>query len=937
MAQEQDDIFAELGISPDEARSVAAQGGGDDDIFAELGLDVDYSRLSQFGLEDDERARELYTEYAQAQAAGDEQAARRSLVRLSGYASGRDAIDGQTGGESRAENIASRAESALRGVGQGVFGLGDFSAALGSWLGEGGPFSEFGIRDHFAFQRARREGMEAQNPVSSTAGYLGGAVTGGGAVQAGVRGAARSAPGMIGRAARFAQVAPRGANRSQIGNVARNAVGSGAAGATAAFAEEGTEGNIRDAAIAGAVAGPVGERVFQTGGSLLRRGARRIGPGHARRAATAEIARQAFDPENRIGTEAVDALSARVQQLGPDASLIEGIDNTRARVLGESMTQSDEAVREAIPNLDRIQTRRAERLSRGVQGGRAPRAADDIAEREAGLGRRATRRATQERDVAAEELEASRRNAVRAARAEGEEAMAAGRERVSEAERNLQARLQDATYADDMVDPEDIRRVATQYGNERMAEIAGRRFEIPEQTATDLLDTRSVRKFLRDYAEDNPDSRDLLDVLGIEPDEETGAFPAFSMTLRQVDSLRRAADAAGEARPEVRFRLTQLADDVEQLARRRVPEYDEFLTNFANLRARADGAEAGFRVRDAQPSRLEAEVSRLRSQNRTSEVGVRQASQRAIFDEATASPRAARRAAERIAEDPRNVQATMGPRAGRVRRLAEEGVEDIREAERALEELRIRQRADQEELDDLFFQRRNQQSREFDDRIAMIQDRVAGRQDAIRRAEDIVGGSTSNVVRGAQRAREEGLSGDFQDVARTRLAETAGESGQAATDVAESLRRDPGLRQRVNAVFGETEANRIFGLGGREARGAEATLEAAKGANVNLNRLKKDEQEMLLSAVDLGVLSTDRASGSFIASAAIRAYRLVNGDTARAIQLTRALTSGDPVATQNAIDRLAQLGASRELQFQLANAFGTGAALTQGREQAEED
>jgi hypothetical protein len=927
------DLFDEMGIDPSEANA-----GGD--LFDEIGVATDFSALREYGMENDERARGFLTDIAAAEAAGDEQERRRATIRLAGYLDGRDAIDGARGGDTQAERVGSRAETALRGAGQGIFGLGDFSAALGSWIGEGGPMGDFSLRDHFAYQRHRREGMSAENPVSSTTGYVAGAITGGGAVQAGVRQAAVRAPGVAGRAARFLDIRPAvQGGRSRVGNVARNAGGGALAGAAAGALEEGTEGDIGQAALVGAVASPVGERALQATAGLGRRALRRFGPGSEDRAAVAEIARQAFDPNQRVGTEAVDELAGRVRDLGPDAALIEGVNPTGARVLGESMTQSDEAVREAIPALSRIQSARAGRVAENIQGGNAPMTADDIAAREGEMGRRATRQMQGERAQADEALELERRGARRSAQAMGREALEVGEEQVSAAERSLQQRLQEATYVGDMVDPDDIRNAARQYGNDRMAEIADRPFTVPPQLANDLLNTRSVRNFLRDYAEDNPDAREgLLDLINAEPDPDAG-FDAFNLTLRQADSLRRAADAAGEARPELRFRLTQLADRVEQQARSQVPEYSEFLTNFQNLMARADGAEAGFNVRGAQPSRLEARMDRLAGQSGTARVGAQQAGRRAIFDEATAGPRQARRAAERIVEDPRNVQTVMGPSAGRVVRQAEEGLAGVREAEEALAALRVRNQADLDELDDLYLQRRNRQSREFDERIAMIQDRIRDRQDAMRRAADVVNGSTSSVARGARMAEAEGLGEDFRGVARTSLAEAGGESGQAATDLSESLLRDPGLRSRVNEVFGEAEANRIFGIGGREARGAEATLEAARGANVNLNRLKKDEQEMLIAAVDLGVLSTNRASGSFMGAAAIRAYRLVNGDKDRAIALVRALTSDDPATVQRTIDRLAQLGASREFQLQLANAFGTGVAMERGRAAAapEED
>jgi len=477
---------------------------------------------------------------------------------------------------------------------------------------------------------------------------------------------------------------------------------------------------------------------------------------------------------------------------------------------------------------------------------------------------------------------------------------------------------------------------ATEYGNERMGEIAGRTFDIPPELSNDLLNTRTVRSFLRDYAEDNPDSRELMDLLSIEPDPDQG-FPPFSMTLRQVDSLRRAANAAGEARPEVRFRLTELADEVDNVARSRVPEYDEFLSNFSNLMARADGAEAGFRVGGAQPTRLAAEMDRLSGQNVNAGTGAQQAARRAVFDEATRGPRSARRLAERIVEDPRNLEATAGPSAGRIRRAAQAGVEEVEEATRALDELKLRQRSDREALDDLYMQRRNRQTREFDEQIDMIEDRMRDRTDAIRRAEEVVSGDTSQVVRGAQRARETGLEDDFRSVARTRLAETAEESGSQAASVAESLANDPGLQRRVNAVFGEDEAQRLFGRGQVEARGSEATRQAFQGVGTGLRRLAEDEQAMLLSAVDLGVLSTNRASGSFMGSAAVRIYRLVNGDRDRALSLVRALTQGDEATVQRTIQRLERLGASREFQNELAQMAASGAGIAAGQSTPPED
>lgn len=900
--------------------------------------------LEERGLTDDDRARSLYEEMEAARASGDPAAERRSMLRLSGYLAGRDAVDDQAGGESRAENVGSRAETALRGFGQGVFGAGDFAAAMGSWLGSGGPFGDFSLRDSFAFERARREGMQAQNPVTGALGYVGGAATGGGAVAGAATRLAGRAPGAVGQTVR--NVFQRRPGSGNLAEVGRSAAGAGTSGAVAATLEGGDAEDIRNAALLGAVGGPVAERALEgaayAGRGLVRRG-------NTQAAADAALRRRMLPGEEGVGRQGAQQLAARVNTPDGGRTILEAANEREAMQLGEEASLSPEAFDEFRTNLTRLESARAPRVRRRLQGDVDPTSSDDV--RAAQQAEFEAARRTEAR-AAADEVEAIRRQGVEAARAQrgqNRAELSSTQRSVQRAEERLRDRLVRASNnrrAD--VTPEFLRAERSRFGDDAMGAIGDASVTIDD--ATNFLSRPAFRAILRRYAgaADPEEAAALRDALntGDEAaddlvsqvfgamDEAAGGVP-LTLTARQIDAFRRAADTAGQRDPELAHGLTEVADRLNNIARDNIDGYGQYLDEYAALSRRIEGAERGFQIRGAQPSRLEAELALADEAGPEFREGLERAGQRAVADQAAASPRAARQLAEQMVNEPRRFELGMGRRAQGARATAEGGLEEIRAAEEALEGLRVRQQADAEELRDLIRDQQRARTQRGQERIQMLRDRMEERRVPMERAEQILNVGTENFGRAARMAGEQGTGETFRRVARTALAEGAGEGADAAASVSARLARDDGLQRRVRQAFGDQVADDLIRASRLEAEGSEAVRSAAAATGRNAAAQTRAEREFLTAAVDAAVVARGNYSGSFGASALLRIFRLARGDEQRAIALARALTADDPEVVRRTLARLEQLGASVEQQKQIARAAGVATGIYAGQSVAD--
>lgn len=205
---------------------------------------------------------ELFAVAQQARDAGDENAARRAMAEIAGLRQG--------AGEDRGE-------AALRGFGQGVFGVGDFAAAAGGTVGSALRGEDFGFRERLAFERGRRRAMQQENPLSSGAGFAAGAVSSGGGV-ANVAGRGAQAAG----AGRVANLLSPAARTTTAGRVASTAGQGAVAGGAAGFIESGGDlGEARNAAAAGAAGGAVFDALARPAGFLTRALRRRFSPERA--------------------------------------------------------------------------------------------------------------------------------------------------------------------------------------------------------------------------------------------------------------------------------------------------------------------------------------------------------------------------------------------------------------------------------------------------------------------------------------------------------------------------------------------------------------------------------------------------------------------------------------------------------------------------------
>jgi hypothetical protein len=889
--------------------------------------------LADRGLAEDERATRLYTEFQEAQASGDEDAVQRAQIRLGGYLEGRDALTDEAGGESQGENMASRAETALRGAGQGAFGLGDFAASLGSWLGDGGPFNEqFSLRDHFAYQRARREGMSAQNPVTSTTGYVTGAVVGGGGLASGATRAAARAPGPIGRLAQ--QVFVRRPGRGGLPELGRAAAGSGTAAATATALEGGDLQEIGQSAALGAIAGPAAERVMDVGAQAVRGVMRRADP---EAAATASIRRRMLENEAGVGTAGARDLNRRVAAQGDGGTILEAANPRQATQLGEEASLSPEGFDEISRQLPEMQNRRAGRVQSAVQGDDAPVSVDAVRADEQAVAETAARGARRQTAEDVRAINRQRDTDLGAMRREGEVERQVQQGAIRAAERNLQRRLVDAADTQsDLVTPQAIEAARKSYADEVMGQLGEETVVVGN--AANVLQRDAVRRLLNDYAS----SADPVEAETIRELLNTGMDAGeVGLTVRQIDAFRRAAAAAGEANPALRRGLTDVSDELAAAAARSVPEYGNFLDTYARLSRTMEGARRGFQVRGAQVSQLTDEARLAReaegAERSAFDVGMNRGAQRAVADEARRSPSAARRMAEQMRDEPERFEVGMGPRAPAARRVAEASLDEVEEAEAALRQLQQRQADDAAELRQLSSDRAFARSQEGQDQLQAIRDRMDARLAPIARAEQIANVGSENFIRARDAAVTEGVDEEFRRVARTALAEAAGESAEGAVTVSQRLANDPGLQRRVAAVLGPDVTDTLVRTGAREEAASEAVMGAARGSAQNLRQMSRKEREAIISAVDLGVMATDRWSGSFGANAFLRLLRQLNGDEQRAFALARALSSPDRATQRRTIARLAQLGASIEDQKAYARAAGAAAGIATGQAVAEDE
>lgn len=895
-----------------------------------------YSFLEERGINVNEqpRARELFDAVTEAQRAGDAEAERRAQVRLAGYLDGQDALDGQRGQESALEGTASRAETALRGFGQGAFGLGDFSAALGSWIGEGGPMSDFSLRDHFAYQRNRREGMAQQNRGTATAGYLGGAVFGGGGIASGATRAGARIPGAVGR--RIGQTFTRRAGAR--GEIGRAAAGAAASSGTAAALEGGDVGEVAQATALGAVAGPVGEKVIDVGAGAVRGAMRRINP---ERAADAALQRRLMEGEDMADPEAAVRLEQRLEELGPDATLIQTVNPRRAQQLGDEATQSPDAMDLVTARTPQIEDAGAARMQRAVQGRDAPISVDEVRANES---ERFTTARRQEARAAGDDVRTINRagrdrliergQQFDSAREEGQQAVAAATRRLQE---RLVRRADSGRGGD--VTPQAIEASRKQFADEVMGEIGEGTVRVPR--ASNALQRDAVRNVIRSYASaaDPEEAAALRDLLNLAPED----ISSVTFTVRQVDSFRRALDEIGSNDPAVKQGLRDVANMFSEAAGRN-PAYANYLDVYSRLSRRMEGAQLGERARSAPMSGIQDDIRLQRdaqqvgdSQTGDFEVGLRRRSARALSEEAARSPERARRLAREVVEEPDRYETILGrPRAEGVGRVAQAGLDEIQEAEAALTQLQRLQRADEEEIRRITADRAVARSQEGQDRIDSLRDQMERRMVPIERAQAVMNAGTEDFTRAANVARDEGMDNEFRRVARTALAEAAGESATGAQTVAQALARNPGLRTRVAEVLGEDVASILQETGRRESGAADALVSFRSGAARNLGDLDKKEKQALISAVDLGVMATDRWSGSFGANAFIRLMRQVNGDEDRALALARALTGGDRATQRRTLARLGQLGASIREQKMYAQAAGVGAGIIAGQAVAED-
>ena len=272
---------------------------------------------------------------------------------LAARIAGRIAAQSETGNLAD-QILSSQFGAGLRGFANGIFGLGDVSAAVATAAGS----EELSFGDALELQREFRRSLEEDFPLTSGIAELSGILVSAGGVGAGGRLAARQLPGQLGTRATQAIALQPGQTAANIGRAS-------AAGITAGGITEGIlEGEPLQGAAFGAAGGPLGlaaGKVITVTGPAIKR------------LLDSPDARGIRALAKKLG-EAPEEIARRFEEfkqaMGRNPSIADIANPQAAAELREIVTSSVTAGGIAREAAEEASQRRAGEISEAVTGGR---------------------------------------------------------------------------------------------------------------------------------------------------------------------------------------------------------------------------------------------------------------------------------------------------------------------------------------------------------------------------------------------------------------------------------------------------------------------------------------------------------------------------------------------------------------------------------------
>ena len=167
---------------------------------------------------------------------------------------------------------------------------------------------------------------------------------------------------------------------------------------------------------------------------------------------------------------------------------------------------------------------------------------------------------------------------------------------------------------------------------------------------------------------------------------------------------------------------------------------------------------------------------------------------------------------------------------------------------------------------------------------------------------------------------------------RTALSDAAGESPEAARNIASELARNSNLNTRI-ADLDPSEAQRLQRLGKAELSALQSVKETVRGTQVGA-ALEK-ELENVQGIVELGALTSGRGSAGFIVNVLLRTFRRIGVPPTAAEKLAKAAT--DPSRTEEVITILERVGVEPSAAQRLAQATARASGRLSGPAVAEEN
>lgn len=384
----------------------------------------------------------------------------------------------------------------------------------------------------------------------------------------------------------------------------------------------------------------------------------------------------------------------------------------------------------------------------------------------------------------------------------------------------------------------------------------------------------------------------------------TEGKPTF-INVRDIDDIRRTVNSMIDKKLIGKDVLDNVVQPIEAQARHALPAYDDFLTSYGQAAQAIEGMSHGAGVMTPKTTPFAATLNVMANGKPAVAAGARAGAKVALSD---AAQRAPERTARALVADPRAVEAALGSEAAPIVESSRANTAVIDQAALDAKAAMTRGRTTQKALD------ANAQAQR-DNIASNAKQRTDTATGAAKVLDDFAPDFEATVVNAPADMRA-----DVADIARTRLAQTAGEGPRGANKVQRDLVDNPNTQRRVAAALGDDEARALANTAQKEQKSAAALDQIRPTPKSN-----KEAADYVKEAVR-GAAAAGGAGGPFARinawSSVFSWFKELGLPPVAAKKTAEMLFEAG--RTDEVIDRLMKIGVEKEQLAELANRLAAG-------------